>query len=56
MQALYRGNEDTSFMKYDREQCETALQALFHDMGTLERKGAWCRCWSAAARPAHVCG
>ncbi len=49
MQALYRGDEDTSFMEYDQEACESALQALFHDMGSLERQGAWCRCWSASS-------
>ena len=69
MQALYRGDEDTSFMEYDQEACESALQALFHDMGSLEQQGAWCRCWSAsflskcssaacmpAAAAYHCCG
>ena len=47
MQALYQGDQDTSFMQYDQDGCSTALQALFHDMGSLELKGNWCRCWSA---------
>lgn len=45
MQATYRGSESASFMKYDLEQSETAFQATFHDMGSLEQKGNWCRCW-----------
>ncbi len=36
-----------SFMDYDQSQSDTALQALFHDMGAVEQQGSWCRCWWA---------
>lgn len=34
-----------SFMEYDQGQSSSALDALFHDMGTVELQGRWCRCW-----------
>ena len=34
-----------SFLEYDQKQSESALQAMFHDMGAVEQQGNWCRCW-----------
>ncbi|EIE27423.1 hypothetical protein COCSUDRAFT_11745 [Coccomyxa subellipsoidea C-169] len=45
LQAMYAGNETVSFMNYDHEHSDSAFQATFHDMGSLEHKGKWCRCW-----------
>lgn len=44
-QAFYRGSESISFMEYDQAQGDLSLHAFFHDMGSLEHKGTWCRCW-----------
>ena len=45
LQAAHVGGSSVSFMEYDQSQSDTALQALFHDMGTVEQQGTWCRCW-----------
>ncbi|CAL8463346.1 g2880 [Coccomyxa elongata] len=45
LQAMYVGDESVSFMKYEHEHTESALQAVFHDMGSVENQGKWCRCW-----------
>ena len=45
VQAMYVGSETISYMKYDHDQSESAFQATFHDMGSVEHKGEWCRCW-----------
>lgn len=41
------GDASVSFMEYDQTQGESALEALFHDMGPMEQQGNWCRCWCA---------
>lgn len=38
-------DEGASFLQYDSEECETGLDALFHDMSNTERKGNWLRTW-----------
>ena len=35
-------------MKYDADECETALDALFHDMSNVERQSNWLRVWWAS--------
>ncbi|CAL5223590.1 g6127 [Coccomyxa viridis] len=45
LQAAHVGGSSVSFMDYDQSQSDTALQALFHDMGAVEQQGSWCRCW-----------
>jgi hypothetical protein len=37
--------EGASFLDYDAEECETGLDALFHDMSNTERNGSWLRTW-----------
>ena len=37
--------EGASFLEYDAEECETGLDALFHDMSNTERNGSWLRTW-----------
>jgi Protein of unknown function (DUF3531) len=38
-------DEGASFLEYDAEECETGLDALFHDMSNTERNGSWLRTW-----------
>lgn len=46
VQVMYNSGEaGVSKMEYDQEQCESALQAFFHEMEDLEYRGNWCRCW-----------
>ena len=37
--------DSPSFLKYDGEQTETAMQATFMDYSAVEIKGKWCRFW-----------
>jgi uncharacterized membrane-anchored protein YitT (DUF2179 family) len=45
MQVLYNTASEVSNMPYDQEQCDSALQAFCHEMGDLEYRGKWARCW-----------
>ncbi|KAK9818273.1 hypothetical protein WJX72_009883 [[Myrmecia] bisecta] len=45
LQVFHKGSDESSYMDYDAEECESALQAFFHDMSNLETQGNWCRCW-----------
>eukprot|EP00884_Botryococcus_braunii_P023470 jgi/Botrbrau1/9807/Bobra.0322s0014.1 len=45
LQVLYNTESRLSNMPYDQEQCESALQAFFHEMSDLEYQGKWARCW-----------
>jgi len=36
---------DLSWMAYDGDGAERAMPALMHNMGELELKGCWARCW-----------
>lgn len=38
-------DEGASFLQYDAEECESGLDAFFHDMSNTERKGNWLRTW-----------
>ncbi len=44
-QVFYKGGDDTSYMAYDAEECETSLNAFIHEMTDLETKGCWMRAW-----------
>ncbi len=39
------GEDDVSFMKYNAEELETGLDAMFHDMSNTEQNGRWLRTW-----------
>lgn len=47
-QVFYKGGDDTSYMAYDAEECESSLNAFIHEMSDLEAKGCWMRAWYAA--------
>lgn len=36
---------ELSYMPYQDNQAESALQALMHNMGEVEFQGLWARCW-----------
>lgn len=44
-QAFYAAGEDMSYMDYDAEECDTGMQATFHDMSQMELQDNWARCW-----------
>ena len=44
-QVFNNSADDHSYLNYDAEECESSLDAFFHDMGTLEAKGDWMRLW-----------
>lgn len=45
MQAFYGASEDMSYMEYDADDLESAMQATFHDMSQMELQDNWARCW-----------
>ncbi|KAL3144930.1 hypothetical protein ABBQ32_003437 [Trebouxia sp. C0010 RCD-2024] len=45
LQAFYAASEDMSYMDYDAEECDTGMQATFHDMTQMELQDNWARCW-----------
>ena len=47
LQVFYKGGDDTSYMTYDAEECESSLNAFIHEMSDLEAKGRWMRAWYA---------
>ena len=49
LQVFYKGSDDTSYMTYDAEECESSLNAFIHEMSDLEAKGSWMRAWYAPA-------
>lgn len=48
--------EGASFLEYDAEECETGLDALFHDMSNTERNGSWLRTWWVASHRQALTG
>ena len=48
-QVFYKGGDDTSYMAYDAEECESSLNAFIHEMSDLEAKGRWMRAWCASS-------
>lgn len=40
---MFRGDDDLSYFKYDREDQTGELPSLFHEMGDLEYRGTWAR-------------
>lgn len=45
LQAFYGASEDMSYMEYDADDLESAMQATFHDMSQMELQDNWARCW-----------
>ncbi|KAK9806473.1 hypothetical protein WJX73_000822 [Symbiochloris irregularis] len=45
MQVHYRGSRGSSNFPYDSEQCDSSMEAMFHDLGDLEFRGSMARCW-----------
>ncbi|MGB3136702.1 MAG: DUF3531 family protein [Nodosilinea sp.] len=36
---------DISYLSYDREQLTESMLSVMHNMGEVEYKGTWARCW-----------
>lgn len=45
LQVFHQAGEDTSYMDYDADECESTLHAFMHDMSNLEFEDNWARCW-----------
>lgn len=44
-QVFNNSGDDHSYLEYDADECESSLNALFHDMSEVETKGCWLRMW-----------
>ena len=42
---VHEEGADISWMHYSREQADTNLASVMHNMGDLETRAAWCRIW-----------
>lgn len=45
LQVHYKGSSGKTNYTYDDTQCDTSMEAMFHDMGSPEYRGVTCRCW-----------